>query len=748
MPPSTTPNRREFLQYLGTGIAVATGSSFIPSSFSSVSPAGLPFVPYGAVYFRKTNPPKRDWARDYRQAAADGMNCFRHWFMWSAIEVAPGKYDWDDYDQQLDLAAKNGISTIVGIIMDLAPQWAFRQFPHARVGAVQDSKVQERLSVQPGSRAHSHYTGATAVGGWPGLCFDNEDVLKRGDEFLTLLVERYRDHPAMGGYDVWNELNQYGDFGACHCEASAQKFREWLQRKYTDLSALGEAWYRYSYADWKDVQIPMTVDPYPDSIDWYLFRVDNAVRLLKHRIELIKKLDTKNAITTHAIPLGTLKDIGPETYPLFQAGQLVDIHGYSGGSNHEAGSHLRWMHWAKMDLVRSASNGKPFWAAEMPAGASWRMKGTEMDKGRLVNASDVILYSLMQLAGGARGIFSPRWRPLQDGKNVGMFGFYDMDGSPTERSEAGGKMARWANDPKNADLLRAQPVKSDIGILVVPESQIHNYVSTGKSTYYYRSVTGAYQAFLFNNIQVDFVHIDFFDPATEILYLPYPLMLSKATAEKLIKWVDDGGYLISEGCPAYFGDLGRAGTRQPHYGMDELFGVRQSFVQFTPDLLEQLEFQMNDGLVVQGGLYLQAYEVTSGEAVGKFPDGRIAVVDHSFGRGRTRLIGTFPGYGYLEGRRPANRTFFRSLLSWAGKQPQVMTSDERIIARLQTGGKNRYLWVVNVTREAIPLTVTLDKSREPITDSQALWGVGAKVLPTHQLQITMPAREASVLEIS
>lgn len=50
----------------------------------------LPTIPYGAVYFRKTNPPKEDWDRDYQQAAADGMNSFRHWFMWSAVEVAQG----------------------------------------------------------------------------------------------------------------------------------------------------------------------------------------------------------------------------------------------------------------------------------------------------------------------------------------------------------------------------------------------------------------------------------------------------------------------------------------------------------------------------------------------------------------------------------------------------------------------------------------------------------------------------------
>ena len=62
--------------------------------------------PYGAVYFRKSNPPQEHWERDYAVAAQDGLNIFRHWFMWGAIETAPGVYDWEEYDRQLDLARR------------------------------------------------------------------------------------------------------------------------------------------------------------------------------------------------------------------------------------------------------------------------------------------------------------------------------------------------------------------------------------------------------------------------------------------------------------------------------------------------------------------------------------------------------------------------------------------------------------------------------------------------------------------
>jgi len=86
-----------------------------------LSASDAPVFPYGAVYFRKSNPPEAEWARDHQTAARIGMNTFRHWFMWSAIEVAPGKYDWRDYDRMMDLAAQNGIKVVIAELITAAP---------------------------------------------------------------------------------------------------------------------------------------------------------------------------------------------------------------------------------------------------------------------------------------------------------------------------------------------------------------------------------------------------------------------------------------------------------------------------------------------------------------------------------------------------------------------------------------------------------------------------------------------------
>ena len=135
-------------------------------------------------------------------------------------------------------------------------------------------------------------------------------------------------------------------------------------------------------------------------------------------------------------------------------------------------------------------------------------------------------------------------------------------------------------------------MKGDVGLVFVPESEMFNYVQQGDTNFYAQSIRGAYQAFFDSNIQADFVSLD--DLAQyKIVYLPYPVMLKKETVAKLRTYVEGGGTLISEGLPAYFGDHGHAGATQPNYGLDQLFGARESYVEFTPDLLDKLTLEVN-----------------------------------------------------------------------------------------------------------------------------------------------------------
>jgi beta-galactosidase len=698
----------------------------------------LPEFPYGAVYFRKTNPPKNEWERDYKVAREDGMNIFRHWFLWSAIEVEPGVFDWEEYDRQLDLAARHGMKTIIAEMAVIAPEWAFRKYDHAHFIRRDSTKVESFMQV------------SCAVGGVPGLCWDNDDYRQAAENFITELVRHYKGHPGLGGYDIWNECN-YAE-NTCYCPATKQKFREWLKKKYESPKAVSEAWHRYGFADWEDIVPPLNPGPYPDTMDWQQFRIDTAYGYMRRRHEIIRSIDSDCAIVAHGIA-GSLTLMADKGADDWKAADEVEIYGMTWGSSRHGDE--PWKQFHAIDLVRASSRGKPFWHAESYAGPLWlqsQVIGKPRDEGRIASPEDARYWNFVSLMGGATGIMYLRWRPLLDGDLFGAFGPYDLDGSRTDRSEAVAKACGWITAPEQQRLFSSRPVKGEIGILYVPESQIFTYALRRSVEPYAKSVQGVYQGFFDRNIQADWVHIDDIK-GWDILYLPYPVMLSSKTIRNLKDWVAGGGTLISEGCPAYFGDGFHVAMTQPGYGMDELFGAKESYVEFTPDLLNDLSFTVA-GSRIWGGEYLQCYEPTTGQAVGWYDDGRIAAVDNKFGKGKTRLIGTMVGYGYaIHGGAGANykapdrasTSFFDETLKYAGKSTRIKVSDSRITVRLHEGKGGTWLWIANPKRQVIPVRIEIPGSK--YTKAEALLGPAAE-WKGQGLTLETPSREVIIYELN
>jgi beta-galactosidase len=659
-----------------------------------------PVFPFGAVYFRKSNPPEKDWASDHQTAAALGVNVFRHWFMWGSIENSPGRYDWRDYDRMFDLEARNHIKVIVAEITSGAPEWMWDKYPQAR-------------HIGPdGAEGFPGVATGSATGGAP-LSLDDDAVRDRAGKFLAALVERYRDNPAMMGYDVWNEGGLADDYGP----GTQAKFREWLQAKYGTIEALGRAWHRYSLGDWDSVHPPHDANGYADSLDWLAFRRDDAIRLLRWRNGIIRGLDHRNKITAHGV--GALTEIEWRTV------DEVDSYGYTWVASRHGNA--PWMQFQAVDLVRGAARGKPFWHAEATGGPLWlqpQVLNRPLDDGRSSDEKDVRVWSMIDMTGGATGILFTRWRPLLDGPLFGAFGPMGMDGSVTPRAEMAGKLARWTN--AHPALWQSPPVKGDVGIVFVQESLDFASIQGGGggrgaaaaegANNYVQAAEGAYQAFFDSNIQADFVSIGDIG-RYPLVYLPYPEMLTQATADKLRAYVAQGGRLISEGCPGYFGDGGSAGTVQPNLGLDQVFGAREAYVQFTPDLLGKLTLTVQ-GHPIGGQYFLQEYRPAGGQAAGRYANGHIAAVEHAFGRGRTLLIGTFPGGSYFRNHAAGTREFFAGLLGWAGVRPQVQSSDPEVKARLHQGPGGTYLWVVNPTRTAREVTISLPASFQRAVD---LW---------------------------
>lgn len=694
-----------------------------------------PRVPFGAVYFRKSNPPASDWAKDYGVAAEDGLNTFRHWFMWSAIERKPGVYDWDDYDRQMDLAAKNGIQTVIAEFTMAAPEWLQRKY------------AQHRQLKADGTPMASTLSPSVAVGGFGqglgsagALTLNAPEVHDAVMGFLTELAKRYRNHPALMGYDVNNEVNYHPDFD--FSDPTAAAFRVWLRKRYGDLDALAKVWHRYSYAEWDDIMPPRQIQPYAECMDWLAFRRDNFYGHVADKIATIRAADPDATIISHGIA-GAMTAMARHGCDDWRAAEQVEIYGYTWIAARKGNQ--PWRNFYAGDLIRGASRGKTFWHAERQGGPLWmqpQVLGRDRDDGRVAEANDVRLWSLASFAAGARGMMNLRFRPLLNGPLWGAFGSYGMDGSRTDRSDMAAGIAQWVNAPEQAAAMDARPVRGEVGLLVVPETQDWDSLlgHEGDFQTYSQAMWGAYRGFFERNVQADWVHTDDID-AYSVLYAPYPIMWPQAVAQRIIAWVEAGGTLISEACPGYFGDHGQVGVTQPNNGLDVLFGATEANVEFMPDIADR-DTILLDGNILPCGGFRQVYAPTTGRALGTFADGGCAVIDNASGKGRTLLVGSHVSAGHFNAReagRDSADAWWRWCLDWAGVAPRVETGNPHLVARLHEGDGKQFLWIVNPDRSAQSGRLKVDGAD---VQGRALWG---ELTSTNRLVI--PPRDAIVLEL-
>ena len=696
----------------------------------------LPQTPFGTVYFRKSNPPKEDWERDYGVASEDGLNVFRHWFMWGAIERAPGVYDWDDYDRQMDLAAANGIKTVIAELIHAVPDWAYRKFAHARMRKADGTYLTSNMGVSSSSGGFANNGGGAGA-----LTLNCPEVKEAAGNFLKALVTRYKGHPGLLGYDVWNEVNYSHEVD--YSDWMKADFRAWLKAKYGDLETLAQAWYRYSYAEWDDVESPHEVGAFAEGLDWLAFKKENYYGQMQWRIDLIRSIDPDCMIAAHGIG-GAIPNMAAGGSDDWLAASKVELYGLTWVPSRRG--FKPWQNFFGPDITRAAARGKPWWHAERPGGPLWlqpQVLGHDKEDGRVMDPEDVRTLTMTSFAAGATGVLNLRYRPLLDGPLFGAFGSYGMDGSRTPRSDMASDIAKWANAPAQKALFEARPVKGDIGLLIIPEAQEWDYLLNHHHMpeTYRQAMWGAYRGFFDNGLQPDWVHID--DLAKyDTIYAAYPIMLTSAHANQLADWVEQGGTLISEATPGYFGDRGKVGTVQPNNGLDAVFGAREAEVEFMPDLGDRIALEL-DGKPVTGGGFLQSYTPTTGTVRGSFVDGRKAVVENTFGQGRTLLVGTNPGIAYFKQSNAENLAFFANALAWTGKTQQLQLSNPALQGRLHDGPDGRVLWLLNPTRETQQTAVLLD-SGQP-TFGKTFWG--DRNASNADGTLSIPARDAIVVQL-
>ena len=162
------------------------------------------------------------WAEDARQMREMGITYVRiAEFAWSRLEPTPGQLDFAWLDRALDVLGGAGLRVVLCTPTATPPKWLIDRHPDIL-------PVDEHGQVRGfGSRRHTTFSSAP----W----------WEESRRIVTLLAERYGEHPAVAGWQIDNEFGCH-DTVLSWGEADRRAFQDWLRRRFQTPQQLNEAW--------------------------------------------------------------------------------------------------------------------------------------------------------------------------------------------------------------------------------------------------------------------------------------------------------------------------------------------------------------------------------------------------------------------------------------------------------------------------------------------------------------------------
>jgi beta-galactosidase len=654
------------------------------------------------------------WGRDLDQIKGVGFNTVKCWVDWATAESKPGEFDFQNLDLLMRLAQERGLRVVIQVYLDSAPDWVGEKYPEGRFV----------------DRSGAVITSQAA----PGFCIDHAGVRAEIVKFLTALSTEANKFSALYGWDVWSEPHviNWADFPSlynpefCFCPSSQARFREWLKAKYGTLAALNAAWYR-RFERWEQVEPPRasTILSYTDYLDWRAFIDDKLAGDLRTRLQAIRSADPTHPITSHAAVPGlfTSPTDGFGEPDDFKMSETADAFGTSLYPKH-ADSPRGWSYQmlaAGLDFTRSAglSSGKGFWIGELQAGQG----ATGMRIAAPIDSHDEEFWLWKVLSHGAKEIAVYAWYPMNAGFESNGYGLINLDGTLTPRARAAGKVAQ--EIARNGrELLAATPARAQVAVLfnrlsyMVGGSQ-SSLSKLGNATR--DSLMGLHRAFLEQQIPVDFIHprdvvrgkLDQY----KILFLPFPVMISKPVTGGVVRFIQDGGTVVAEARLAWNDERGFSSNEIPGMGLAKAFGAREKVIR--PLEKPEIVLEPNAGLpgLAHGTRALaEAFEeelepMPGAVVLGRFADGAPAIVENTFGKGKAILVGSFLAMAYQRHQNEATKQVLLALARRAGVAPEVTVSGDntsQVEVRRLVGNGVQFLFAFNHGDRLADARIALD----------------------------------------
>lgn len=504
-------------------------------------------VQLGVCYYPE-HWPESLWEDDFKRMKELGLTHVRlAEFAWSLFEAEEGQFQSDFFDHIVDLAHKVGLKVIMSTPTATPPAWLTHRYPEV-LNVKQDGVV-----YQHGQRRHYSYNSAT----YQKFC----------QRIVRYMVECYKEHPAVVGWQIDNELNC--ETNVFYSQADHDAFRAWLIQKYGSLVALNEAWgtvfWNQQYTSWEQVKLSgPTVSNSPNPhllLDEKRFFSHSAIEFARMQASIIREVAPQQWVTTnglfahldnHALTndvLDVLDFFSYDSYPQF--GQLFPDEGERP---------LLDRKWSA-NLSKSRSISSNFCVMEQQSGPGGWTNRIEMPSPK---PGQLRLWTYQSIAHGADLVVYFRWRTARFGTEIYWHGLNDYHNQPNRRiaeaEQTSKELARFGEQ------IAGSKYVAEVAIL-------HDYDNEwdGELDNWHGPLTRHSQHVWFKTLQYEHVPTDFVYMSSsttlgdlnkyELLIYPHAAILTDEAAQVLTEYVQQGGQIIFGARTGYKDDRGQCYMR-------------------------------------------------------------------------------------------------------------------------------------------------------------------------------------------
>ncbi len=600
---------------------------------------------YGTAYYPALQTPD-EVNRDLNYMDSYNFNIIRTAEMltsWDVIEYEEGKFDFENLDNFMDLCQKHNKKVILGTGSACPPYWMEKH--DANMGM-----VDELNHVYP------------ELASYPRICFNNPIYLKYLKNYISVIANRYKDHPALYGYQIHNEIgypfmplsgNELRRY--CYCEHCVKGFTEWTKKKYGgDINKLNKAyqWITDSrrLTDFSQVR-PSRATPISWSsitiwLDYRLYMMDVVTGFIKLQHDELKAItpDKVTAINTFCLKsqdkLGVLNAIDQ-----FELAKVVDVMGYDlyPGSGDKL-EHKPEFSSMFMDHMRSVClpEKKDMWLLEQESGP---IGGWSQGPDRNTSSDDIVRYNMEVIGHGVKmeSYFSFNefgWIPLLWG------GMIDQNGNEKVLTN-GVKTVGEFLERNDSFFEHSNTKKGEVALLISKESAILAN-GMGVEDTMVNAWKGAYRIFWEANYVVDFVTPELIQNGYandyKMIAAPYMLCLDEQTINALEAYVANGGILVGQPRMGYQDERGWSNKQFPTGKLADVFGVNVLDItsKVTPDITYR-------GKNYVGEWHKENLDVKGAKVIARFFDDKPAVTINNYKKGKAVYCATQGDIAYVKG---------------------------------------------------------------------------------------------------